>query len=581
MGAYSPNIIANSLISCKTHNADGEFVIYGDRRITWGEMTSRVFKIAQALIKLGVRKDDKVAFMFHNTPEFIEINCGIQVAGAIPTPMNYRYVSSEIEFQGNHSDAKVLIYDSIWSENVEQAFSALPNISEFICYGESDRPNVIDYDAFVDSGEDADPAVANAWEDVAVMIYTGGTTGFPKGVMLTYIAHVEMFAMLLSAVVVRTLSMDVDKDRHKLMLEPMPIPGKNLLGPIFRTRAFKRFISRPSSLEFFNKLFLKQFSDPDAASKGYKDARKAMYPSMPFFHDAAYANLFMGELSGSFCYVLPESVSFDPPQILSLIQREKVTNMSNVPTGWKKLVAYPDFDKYDVSSLRIATTGGGSCSSTLKKQILEKFPTAMIMDAFGQTEMTPVTSFRIDVDTDGLADRSVGKSIVETKIVNSKGESVPQGEIGEICYRSSTIMKGYYKDKEKTDEVMDDGWFKSGDLGYLDENGEIRTVDRKKECINTGGEKVYPLEVEEILQSHPKVDYACVFGLPDEEWGNTIKAVVQLYEGETMQAEEVMDFCRGKMAAYKIPRSVEFTPTLPFSPAGKLLRQKVREQHGT
>ena len=150
MGAYSPNIIANSLISCKTHNADGEFVIYGDRRITWGEMTSRVFKIAQALIKLGVRKDDKVAFMFHNTPEFIEINCGIQVAGAIPTPMNYRYVSNEIEFQGNHSDAKVLIYDSIWSDTVEPALPTLSDISAFICHGGSGLPNVIDYDAFLD-----------------------------------------------------------------------------------------------------------------------------------------------------------------------------------------------------------------------------------------------------------------------------------------------------------------------------------------------------------------------------------------------------------------------------------------------
>ncbi len=580
MGAYSPNIIANSLISCRTHNPNGEYVISGDRRITWEEMASRVFKIAQALIKLGVKKDDKVAFMFHNTPEFVEINSGIQVAGAIPTPMNYRYVTNEVEFQGKHSDAKVLIYDSIWAASVEPAISNLSDINHFICRGESGFSETIDYEAFVNSGEDKDPAVVNNWEDVAVMIYTGGTTGFPKGVMLTYIAHAQMYAMLVSSLVVRTLGMDMNKVRHKLVLETLPIPGKKIMGPLLRTNTFKKFISRDSTAEFLKKVIYKRFTDPNSAKRSYKDTIKAMYPSMPFFHDAAYANLLMGELSGAICYVLPESVSFDPPAILEIIEKEQVKNVSNVPTGWKKLVSYPDFDKYDVSSVRIATTGGGSCSAALKKQIMEKFPKIMIVDAFGQTEMTPVTSFRLDIDADNITDRSVGKSIVETKIVDNDGIEVPQGEIGEILYRSSTVMKGYYKDKEKTDEVIEDGWFRSGDLGYFDENGEIRTVDRKKECINTGGEKVYPLEVEEIIQTHPKVDYACVIGVPDEEWGNKIRAVIQLMTGETMEERRIVEYCRGKMAAYKIPRSIAFTEKLPFSPAGKLLRQKIREQYG-
>ncbi|MBW1911889.1 MAG: AMP-binding protein [Deltaproteobacteria bacterium] len=201
MGSYSPNIIANSLICCHTHNADGEFVVYGDKRYSWGKVVPRVFKIAQALIKLGVRKEDKVAFMFHNTPEFIEVNCGIQVAEAIPTPMNYRYVTREVEFQGQHSDANVLIYDSIWAEAVEPVIPNLTGIKHFICLGKSGDSKVISYDEFVNSGEEKDPAVANDWKDVAVMIYTGGTTGFPKGVMLTYQAHVEMYSTFLSHVV--------------------------------------------------------------------------------------------------------------------------------------------------------------------------------------------------------------------------------------------------------------------------------------------------------------------------------------------------------------------------------------------
>ncbi|MCP4754133.1 MAG: acyl--CoA ligase [Proteobacteria bacterium] len=580
MGAYSPNIIANSLISCRTHNTDGEFLIYGDRRITWEAISARIFKMAQALIKLGVKKDDKVAFMFHNTPEFVETNAAIQVAGGIPTPVNFRYISREVEFQCQHSDAKALIFDSLWKEAVEQAAGNIPDTVQLISKGGTDLPNAIDYEEFVNSGRDEDPTVANDWKDVAVMIYTGGTTGFPKGVMLTYLAHVEMFSMMLSQVVVRSLGTDMSKKRHKLMLEAMPIPGKALLGPIFRTKTFKKFVGRPSTAEFFQKTFYQTFSDPEKAQKGYKNPTKAMYPSMPFFHDAAYANLFMGELAGNLCYVLPESPSFDPAAILELVQREGVTNMSNVPTGWKKLVAFPDLDRYDIGSIRVATTGGGSCSSSLKRQIFEKFPNALIVDAFGQTEMTPVTSFKLDVEPESLTDRSVGKSIVETKIVNEEGLEVSQGEIGEILYRSSTIMKGYYKDQDKTREVFEDGWFRSGDLGYFDENDEIRTIDRKKECINSGGEKIYPLEVEEVLQNHPKVDLACVIGVPDEEWGNTIRAVIQPMTGAEVTEKEISEYCRGQVASYKIPRSVVVVDELPFSPAGKLLRQKVREQFG-
>jgi acyl-CoA synthetase (AMP-forming)/AMP-acid ligase II len=305
-----------------------------------------------------------------------------------------------------------------------------------------------------------------------------------------------------------------------------------------------------------------------------------MYPSMPFFHDASYANIMMGALSGSLIIVLPDSVKFDPALVLGLVEKEQIFNMGNVPTGWKKLVSCPEAARFDLSSLRFATTGGGLCPVPLKKKILELFPNVMIIDAFGQTEMTPVTSFRVDVDPEKIQERSVGKSIVEVRVVDEDGQVLPRGEIGEILYRSSTVMKGYYKDEEKTREVMEDGWFRSGDMGSLDERGEIRVVDRKKECINTGGEKVFPLEVEEVIGQHPRVLESCSIGVPDEEWGHTIRAVVQPERGETLEERDVRDFCRGKLAGYKIPRTVVFVDELPFSPAGKLLRQKVRDLYG-
>jgi acyl-CoA synthetase (AMP-forming)/AMP-acid ligase II len=580
MGKNSPNFIANSLISIAKYNPAGEHIICGDQRITWGEDIIRTFKMAQALKKIGVGKGDKVTFMFHNCPAFIETNAAIQVAGAIPVPMNYRFIPSEVEFQGTHCDAKVMIYDSIWAENIEPALEKIPNIQHVICRGQTELSRAMDYEAFIETGTPEDPAVETTLEDVAVMIYTGGTTGRPKGVLLTYGAHVEMFATLFASATTRTLSMEIPYERHKLMLERMEIPGKWLIGPLMRSKTFKKIMARPGIYDMLRESAYNTYQDPERAKRRYDRTSKSMSPSMPYFHVAAYQGLIGNSLSGRGCVVLLESPKFDPELILQLVEKEEVQALANVPTGWKKLVSFPDRHKYNVSSIRSVTTGGGVCGKELKKQILEMFPGAMLIDALGQTEMTPVTSFRVDGDPENIKDRSVGKTIVECKITDEQGNELPQGQIGEVNYRSKSVMKGYYKDEDKTKEVLEKGWFKSGDLGYLDDNGELITVDRKNECINTGGEKVFPLEVEEIIQTHPKVDSVCVIGVPDEEWGSAVRAVVQPKPGETVDAQEILDFCRGKMAGYKIPRSVKIVDEIPVSPVGKVLRQKVRESFG-
>ena len=581
MGEHSPNIIANSFLSCVAHNGDGEFILYGQRRIPWREFVPRVFKVANALIALGVKKDDKVALMFHNTPEFLEVNCGIQVAGAVPAPMNYRFTPREIEYQADHCDARVFLYDSIWAEAVEAAAPNLKQMEHFVRRGRDGLDRALDYETILGEAKDTDPRIANEWKDVAVMIYTGGTTGFPKGVMLTYQAHLDLFATLSSALLVRALTLDVPAHRHQRIVEALPLPAPAaILGPLLRTRIAQKWLRGPSAEARLKKRAHGTFSDPNEARKGYKRARKYMYPSMPFFHDAAYANLMMGALGGLMILVLPESVRFDPARVLGLVEKERITNMANVPTGWKKLVGFPDADRYDLSSLRVAVTGGGVCPAPLKKEILKLFPNAMILDAFGQTEMTPVTSIRVDMDENRIEHRSVGRSIVEVRVVDENGRDLPPGQVGEILYRSSTVMKGYYKDDATTRQVMEDGWFRSGDLGTLDEQGEIRVADRKKECINTGGEKVFPLEVEEVIAKHPKVEDVCVIGIPDEEWGSSVRAVVQLKKGVKAEPKEVLDFCRKEIAGYKVPRSLVFVETLPRSPVGKMLREKVREIHG-
>jgi acyl-CoA synthetase (AMP-forming)/AMP-acid ligase II len=580
MDANSPNIMANSFISCAEHNPSGEVVLFGARRITWGELTPRIFRVANALLELGVNRGETVAFMFHNTPEFLEINFGIQAAGAVPVPMNYRFTPPEIEHQANHCDARVFLYDSPWAEAVEAAAPKLTRIKHLIRRGESGLDHALDYEQLLGAAKGSDPAVRTDWEDVAVMIYTGGTTGFPKGVMLTYDAHREMFSTLFSSVIVRALTLDVAPNRYGRIVEALPVSVGGWIVPALRIRTVRSLLKRPAVRTFLRRKVYETLSDPAIAKKGYKNSTKSMYPSLPFFHDAGYASLMMGILSGSTVFVLPDSVRFDPDLILRLVQDEQIKTMANVPTGWKRLVSVAEAGFYDLSSLRLVTTGGGLCPAPLKRQILELFPNAMLLDAFGQTEMTPITSFRLDVEADRIQDRSVGKSIVEVAVVDNSGREVPRGKVGEILYRSNTVMKGYYKDAEKTGEVLKDGWFRSGDLGFLDENGELRFLDRKKESINTGGEKVFPLEVEEVIARHPKVDNVCVIGVPDEEWGSTVRAVVVLKPGEPMEASEVIEFCRSELAGYKIPRSVVFVDELPVSPAGKLLRQQIRELYG-
>ena len=577
MGRFSPNLMGNYLAACARYNADGEVVTFGQRRVTWSQLETRVFRLATALARLGLSPGDKVTFMFHNTPEFVELNYAAQVAGGVPVPLNYHFTAAEVERQVNHSDSRLLLYDGRWQEAVEQAAPNLTHVTELIRYGEGER-EVLDYEELVASGEDRDPAVPTREEDVAAMIYTGGTTGFPKGVMLTYGAHVEMFANLLASIVTRGSQLDLTAEQMARVAEAAPLPVFEPMLPVMRSGLVKRILGHHTTHRLLRRGLRAMMSTPDIARVGYSKTLGYMVPSLPFFHDAGFMLLMMGPMVGNLRYVIPQEVSFDPAGVLQTIEEERPFLMANVPTGWKKLLNCPEILNRDVSSVCVAISGAGVCPVPLKQQIFERFPGIIIIDMFGQTEMTPLTAFRIDADAGSLKERSVGKPIVDVRVLDEQGGDLPPGQVGEIAYRSKTMMKGYYK--EQASGSGGDGWFRSGDLGCLDPDGEIRIVDRKKECINTGGEKVFPLEVEEVLHKHPAVNHACVIGVPNEEWGHTIRAVVQLKAGAEASDEELMDLARTKLAGYKVPRSVLFVEQLPLSPVGKVLRGKIRERWG-
>ena len=576
MGRFSPNIMGNYLTACARYNADGEVVTFGDRRVTWSLLRTRVFSLARALIRLGLRPHDKIAFIFHNTPEFVEINYAVQIAGGIPVPLNYRFTALEVERQVNHSDAGLLLYDARWSEAVEGAAPQLSQVREVIRSGDGEL-EALDLEEVIRSGEDSDPGIATADDDVAAMIYTGGTTGFPKGVMLTYGAHLEMFSGLLASIVTRGSQIDLTEEQLANVAEAAPLPVFQPMLPVLQSGVVKRFLGHPTTHRLLKRGLRQLMSTPDIARVGYSKTLGYMVPSLPFFHDAGYMLLMMGPMVGNLRYVIPREVSFDPAGVLQTIHDERPFLMANVPTGWKKLINCPEINNYDLSSVCVAISGAGVCSVPLKRQIFERFPGVIIIDMFGQTEMTPLTAFCIDADASSLKERSVGKPIVDYRILDEHGADVPAGEVGEIAYRSKTMMKGYYKE-DRVADAADGGWFRSGDLGMVDQDGDIRIVDRKKECINTGGEKVFPLEVEEVLALHPAVEAACVIGVPDEEWGHKIRAVVQLKGA--VEAQALMAHAREDLAGYKVPREIVFVEELPLSPVGKVLRGKIRELYG-
>ncbi len=580
MGDYSSNVIGNYLASCAINQPDELCAVYGDRRITWGQINDRVNRLAQALLKMGVKKDDKVTMMFHNCLEFIETNWAIQKVGAIPVPMNYRYTAREIEYQVTHSDSVIFILEDIWLDAVSQARPALRDIREFICSGPNRPDDMLDYEQVISEHEPIEPNVPTQMDDTCVMIYTGGTTGPSKGVMLSYGAHVDMFEAFYANMVLRVVQLDLSPEQRDSFARALAVPGTGLLLNIFRLGPIRKIMASQAAERLVRAVLRKLLTSTGLLKLNYGKKLGWMIPSLPLFHDASYQLLVLCSIVGNNVLYFTEGVSMNPEAVFKMIQKEAVMFMANVPTGWKKLADSPQIGNYDLSSMIIAATGAGVNPASLKKKMMEKLPGIIILDMFGQTEMTPITTMRIDISPDTLKDRSVGRSIVESKIVDEDGKEVAEGQIGEILYKSSTTMKGYYKDEEKTSESFVDGWFKGGDLGYLDEDGEIRVVERKNECISTGGEKIFPGEIEEILETHPMVEKACVIGVPDEEWGSTVRAVIMPKGNGKVSEQEIIDFCKDKMAGYKKPRSVVFSQDFPMSPVGKVLRAKIRENFG-
>jgi acyl-CoA synthetase (AMP-forming)/AMP-acid ligase II len=297
----------------------------------------------------------------------------------------------------------------------------------------------------------------------------------------------------------------------------------------------------------------------------------------PLYHTAALNNHFITRIAMAGTSVLIKH--FDPKRVMEVIEKEKVTVISGAPAVYHLMLSLPE-GRYDTRSITKCTTGASILPNETKERLVKLFPNLTgIYDVYGCTEATP--SIAILKAKDSLRKREcVGPpvSFLEVRIVDDQDRDLPKGEVGELICRGPNVMKGYYKDEEATREALREGWLYTGDLARMDEEGFVYIVDRKKDMIVSGGENIYPREIEEILYSHPRIEDAAIVGVPDSLWGESVKAFVVLKKGETLTEAEVVEYCKTHLASYKKPKSVEFVESLPRNPSGKVLKTLLRKR---
>jgi fatty-acyl-CoA synthase len=516
---------------------DHEAVVYADRglRMTYRQLNDYSRLVARGLMRLGIEKGENVAIWATNVPEWIACQFATGKMGAVLVTVNTNYRAAELEYLLKQSDSTTLFlieqyrdssYVDIVYEIVPELRTCepgklqskrLPKLKNVVLIGDKRYPGMFTWNDILAMGHEVTEEQLDEQmnsldpHDVINMQYTSGTTGFPKGVMLTH------YNIVNNAYYVAQCMKLTKNDRLCI-----PVPFFHCFGCVMSTLA--------------------------CATVG-----ATMVPVQ----------------------------EFNPKQVLQTVEAERCTALHGVPTMFIAELNDPDFEKYDLSTLRKGIMAGSPCPIEVMKAVMEKMGMKEITIAYGQTESSPViTQTRTD-DPIHLRVETVGRALpnVEVKIVEpGTNKEVPRGVPGELCTRGYHVMKGYYKNPEATKEAIDeDGWLHTGDLATMDENGYCRITGRLKDMIIRGGENIYPREIEEFLYKHPKILDVQVVGVPDEKYGEEVMAWIILKEGETATAEEIREFCRGKISRHKIPRYIEFTDSYPMTASGKIQKFKLRE----
>lgn len=502
-------------------------LIFMGKRVSYGQLVDLIDRFGAALQRrYGVRKGDRVGIILPNSPQNVIATVACQRIGAIPVQFNPLYVAREIAYQVKDSGCRIMITLDLFWQKVREAGGVeayiWTGVQDFLNFPlsflyrlKAKPPRIPASDAthfmelLQESPQGLQVPPVNPKEDIAVLLYTGGTTGVSKSVMLSHY----------------NLTANVTQIREWLQMG---------------------------------------------------DEHHTVLAVLPMFHSYGFtAAVGMGLASGSTLILVPR---FDAGDLLKTIAKYRPTMFPGVPTMYIGLLNHPDLNKYDLSSLKLCVTGAAAMPVDLLRRF-EQVTGATIMEGYGLTETSPVTH----------ANPRVGKRIpgsvglpypgTDVRIVDLEtGEDLPPGGEGEILIRGPQVMLGYWNRPQETAETIRDGWLYTGDIGRMDDDGYLYIVDRKKDMIIAGGFNIYPREIDEVLYQHPAVLEACAVGVPDAYRGETVKAFVVLKPGAQATEQEILDFCRERLAAYKRPKSVEFLPELPKSTVGKVLRRVLAEQ---
>ncbi len=491
-----------SILQAGAHErADHPAVVLGDRRISYAELDRAARGVATSLRERGVNPGQQVALMVPNVPEFTIAYFGILYAGCTVVPLNVLLSAPEVEYHIEDSEAVLLIAHPLFAEpaRVGAEAAGVP-----VVWSDGDLGETV---AELAAAEPVDALFPTNPDDTAVILYTSGTTGRPKGAELT---HANL--LINCALVVPRL---VPVDRKQVALATLPL--------------FHSF-------------------------------------GQTCIQNATIA-------AGGTFTLLPR---FTPEDAFAIMERDGVTLFAGVPTMYFALLHHEGGDDFDLSRLTYCMCGGAPMPVEVMKAFEEKF-SVPILEGYGLSETSPVASFN-NLEQERKVG-SIGYPVwgVEMAILDENDQPVPQGERGEICIRGHNIMKGYWKRPDANAETLRNGWFHSGDVGRVDEDGCFWIVDRTKDMIIRGGFNVYPREVEEVLYEHDAIVEAAVIGVEHQSHGEEIKAIVALAAGHSVTAEELIAWARERLAAYKYPRIVEFLDTLPKGPTGKILKRELRK----
>ena len=498
-------------------------IVFEGERYTFRELSERVNRLANALLNLGVEKGDRVAIIQVNCNQCLEAYYAVARIGAIFVPLNFRARSDELTHMLNNSKASLLLVGEQYVDLVDSIRQDTPSVKHFIPIG-CMREGMLNYEELLASSSPEGVSTEVEDDDVTMIIYTSGTTGIPKGVPLTHNS--------------------------------------------FSIYVLKNVIPADPDIEETNIL------------------------TVPLFHVAGVQAALAATYGGRTLAIIRQ---FDVKEWMETVQRERASRAMLVPTMLKRIIDDPDFSKYDLSSLKVITYGAAPMPFEVIKKAIEVFPGVMFINAFGQTETASTITILGPEDHIITGDEeerekklrrlasSIGRPMddVEMKIIDRDGSDLPPGEVGEIVARGPRVMTGYWKCPDETAKaITKEGWLHTSDMGYMDEEGYFYLVGRSDDLVIRGGENISPREVENILYAHPAVEDAAVIGVPDPEWGQVPRAVVVLKNGKTATADELIEFCRGRLASFKRPGSVVFVDELPKTNTGKVLMRVLRERYG-